>query len=93
MTASIRTAVGNNMQREREISMYGCTEASMRENIESSITFKFSGPAMIAAGILSDAQEMICTEYGEVTDKRAEDARQAMNRAKWVLFEYMDTTK
>jgi len=61
----------------------------MRESIESSITFKHSGPAMIAASILSDAQEMINTEYGEVDYMRAEDARQAINRAKWILFEYM----
>ena len=76
-------------QERREVRMYGVTEAGMRESIESSITFKLSGPAMIAAGILSDAQEMICTEYGEVDYIRAEDARQAINRAKWVLFEYM----
>jgi hypothetical protein len=43
---------------------------------------------MIAAGMLSDAQEMICTEYGEVTDGRANEARQAINRAKWVMFTY-----
>ena len=45
---------------------------------------------MIAASILSDAQEMINTEYGDIDFMRAEDARQAINRAKWVLFEYMD---
>lgn len=76
-------------QEKRQVSMYGVTEAGMRESIESSITFKLSGPAMIAASILSDAQEMINTEYGEVDYMRAEDARQAINRAKWVLFEYM----
>jgi hypothetical protein len=70
--------------------MYGVTVEGMRESIESSITFKFSGPMMIAASILSDAQEMINTEYGDIDFMRAEDARQAINRAKWVLFEYMD---
>lgn len=76
-------------QEKRQVSMYGVTEAGMRESIESSITFKLSGPAMIAASILSDAQEMINTEYGDIDYMRAEDARQAINRAKWVLFEYM----
>jgi hypothetical protein len=76
-------------QEKRQVSMYGVTEAGMRESIESSITFKLSGPMMIAASILSDAQEMINTEYGEVDYMRAEDARQAINRAKWILFEYM----
>lgn len=76
-------------QEKREIRMYGVTEAGMRESVESSITFKFSGPAMVAASILSDAQEMINTEYGEVDYMRAEDARQAINRAKWIMFEYV----
>ena len=70
----------------REVSMYGCTEAQMREAVESSITFKLSGPAMVVASMMSDAQEMTNTEYGEVDFNRAEDARQQLNRAKWVLF-------
>ena len=76
-------------QEKREVRMYGVTEAGMRESVESSLTFKFSGPAMVAASILSDAQEMINTEYGEVDYMRAEDARQAINRAKWIMFEYV----
>ncbi len=76
-------------QEKREVRMYGVTVAGMRESVESSITFKFSGPAMMAAGLMSDAQEMINTEYGEVDYMRAEDARQCLNRAKWILFEYV----
>lgn len=88
-TASIREAVGNDIQRRREISMYGCTEAQMREAVESSPNFRFSGPAMVVASMMSDAQEMINTEYGEVDYMRAEDARQQLNRAKFVLFTYI----
>jgi hypothetical protein len=73
----------------REVGMYGCTEAQMREAVESSITFKMTGPAMIVASMMSDAQEMVNTEYGEVDFMRAEDARQQLNRAKWVLFTYI----
>ncbi len=73
---------------KREVRMYGCTEAQMREAVEESITFRFSGPAMMAASLMSDAQEMINTEYGEVDFNRAEDARQCLNRAKWILFNY-----
>ena len=72
-----------------EVRMYGCTEAQMREAVEQSITYRFSGPAMMAASLMSDAQEMINTEYGEVDFNRAEDARQALNRAKWILFTYV----
>ena len=76
-------------QEKREIRMYGVTEAGMRESVESSITFRFSGPAMMAASLMSDAQEMINTEYGDIDFNRAEDARQCLNRAKWILFEYV----
>ena len=33
--------------------------------------------------------DKINTEYGEVDYMRAEDARQAINRAKWIMFEYV----
>lgn len=78
-------------QEKRQVGMYGTTEARMRENIENSITFKLSGPAMIVAGMLSDVQEMMA--YGPYdSDTLAviqEDQRQLLNRAKWVLFEYI----
>lgn len=76
-------------QEKREVRMYGVTVAGMRESVESSFTFKFSGPAMMVASLMSDAQEMVNTEYGEVDYMRAEDARQCLNRAKWILFEYV----
>jgi hypothetical protein len=78
-------------QERREVRMYGATETQMRESIEASITFKFSGPAMIVASMMSDAQEMV--SYGPYdSDTLAnimEDQRQLLNRAKFVLFEYV----
>ena len=78
-------------QERREVRMYGVTEAQMRDSVESSITFKFSGPAMIVASMMSDAQEMVA--YGPYdSDTLAnimEDQRQLLNRAKFVLFEYV----
>ena len=79
-----------NEQEKRQVRMYGVTEAGMREAVEQCSTFRFSGPAMMAASLMSDAQEMINTEYGDIDYMRAEDARQALNRAKWILFEYCD---
>lgn len=77
-------------QQKREVRMYGCTEAEMREAVEESLTFRFSGPAMYAASLLSDCQEMV--SYGPYdSDTLAnilEDQRQCMNRAKWILFNY-----
>ena len=78
-------------QEKRQVRMYGVTEAGMREAVESSLTFRFSGPAMMAASLMSDAQEMV--GYGPYdSDTLAnilEDQRQLINRAKWILFEYM----
>ena len=74
-------------QEKREVGMYGCTEAQMREAVESSSTFKFSGPAMVVAGMMSDAQEMMAYEQPDFNI--IEDQRQLLNRAKFVLFTYI----
>lgn len=74
----------------REIRMYGVTVEQMREAVESSPTFRLSGPGMMAMGILSDAQEMIAhDDDGAYSFMQVEDARQAMNRAKWVICSYL----
>lgn len=86
-TESIRAAVGRNIQEERERSMYGYTEAQLRESVESSITFKMSGPAMIVASMMSDAQEMMA--YEQPSFDTIEAQRQLLNRAKFVLFTYI----
>jgi hypothetical protein len=72
---------------KREVRMYGVTVAGMREAIESSITFKLSGPAMIVASMMSDAQEMMAYEQPDFNT--IEDQRQLLNRAKWVLSTYV----
>jgi uncharacterized protein YodC (DUF2158 family) len=64
-----------------EKNMYGCSIADFRESMEDSITFKVSGPEMVVAGLMSDAQE-------ELAHGMTEYALQTLNRAKWVLFEY-----
>jgi hypothetical protein len=77
-------------QEKNQVRMFGVTEAGMREAVESSSTFKFSGPAMVAAGMLSDAQEMVSygPYDGDTLANLLEDQRQLLNRAKFVLFEY-----
>jgi uncharacterized protein YodC (DUF2158 family) len=74
-------------QEKREVGMYGCTEVQMREAVESSITFKLSGPAMVVAGMMSDAQELMAYEQPDFNT--IEDQRQLLNRAKFVLFTYI----
>ena len=57
----------------------------MREAITQSLTFRHTGPVMMAASLMSDAQE-------EIAHDMPEDARQTLNRAKWILFEYCDNS-
>ncbi len=79
------TAVLNESQ-QRDRRMYGCSEAELRESVESSITFKFSGPAMVAAGLMSDAPELLV--FGGESEATREQVRQMLNQAKWILFTY-----
>ena len=87
------TAIYNALteQEKREVRMYGCTEAQMREAVEQSLTYRFSGAAMYAMSMMSDAQEMV--SYGPYdSDTLAnilEDQRQLLNRAKWILSTYV----
>lgn len=63
-----------------EIQAYGNTKDAILESITDSITFKLSGPGMIAASYLSDAQEIL--------EFNPEEARQYINIAKLIMFEY-----
>jgi len=81
-------------KQKREVRMYGCTEDQMRESVEQSLTFRFSGPAMMAASLMSDCQEMLSSDNGGQFDLMiAEDVRQMLNRAKWILFTYAMESK
>ena len=75
---------------KREVRMYGCTVEQMKEAVEESLTFRFSGPAMYAASLMSDCQEMLASDNGGSYDMMiVEDVRQALNRAKWILSTYV----
>jgi hypothetical protein len=67
-----------------ETQMYGCTQDQLKQMIK---TQAFPGnELMFAAGILSDAQEVISGEFGEPD---IETARQFINRAKFIMFNLM----
>ena len=77
-------------QQQREIRMYGCTIEQMREAVEESLTYRFSGAAMYAISMLSDAQEMSAHYTGGHIDMMVlEDQRHLLNRAKWILSTYV----
>lgn len=64
-----------------ELQAYGSPAADIIESVEDSITFKFSGPGMVIASYLSDAQQVL--EFGD-----SNRARQYMNIAKMLLMNY-----
>ena len=66
---------------EAEKRMYGMSAKDILENVKESLTYKLSGPGMVVASYLSDAQELIA-----VND--SERARQYINIAKMLLMEF-----
>ena len=69
-------------KQERERRMFGCTADELRDAIENP---PFDQPrAMLAMSVLSDAQSLI--ELGN-----DEGARQAINRGKFIVGEYLST--
>lgn len=64
-----------------ELQAYGSPESEIIESVEQSITFKFSGPGMVIASYLSDAQEVL--SVGDT-----ERARQYINIAKMLMMNY-----
>ena len=80
---NLSEAVARDMQRTRQINMYGMTEQDIREQYMDSTTAKFSGLEMVVMGVLSDAQELLAMD-------RSESARKQMNLAKFILSEMMD---
>jgi len=64
-----------------EIQAYGAKKSEILESVTDSISFKLSGPGMVIASYLSDAQEMIACGSSN-------DARQYINIAKMLLMEF-----
>ena len=67
--------------RADEMRMFGMPRDEILENVKESLTYKLSGPGMVVASYLSDAQEMIAFNDSE-------RARQYINIAKMLLMEF-----
>jgi hypothetical protein len=73
---------------QRDTNMYGITEDQLKHLIERSTMHNESG-LMLAAGMLSDCQEVLeYLEDGNECDR--EIIRRTLNRAKYIIFEYME---
>lgn len=68
------------LERERHYQMFGCTEEDLKAMLD--LALDFNSPLMLAASILSDAQEELARGHDET-------ARQYINKSKWVIFETM----
>ena len=69
--------MSNQLSEERQIKIYGCTVAEMKEQFEEAM--RLGGPKMLAVSQLSDAQEQCCFHHIDA-------ARQTINRAKWIIM-------
>lgn len=80
------------MSTDKQIAMYGMTEAEIQEQYMESITARFSGLEMVIAGILSDCQEMNQYQHSAKVNQAAtkERIRQQLNIAKHILFKMVD---
>ena len=72
---------------QAEIRMYGVTVQGMKEAVDSGLEHRISSPARMVNGMLYDAQMMITT--GSMDWMEKEDLRQLLNRAKWILSNYV----
>lgn len=84
---NLSNAVVRDVQRTREINMYGMTEQDIRDQYINSLTAKFSGLEMVVMSIMSDCQEMMEMGTGP---RSTEYVRQQMNVAKFILCEMLD---
>lgn len=62
--------------------MYGCSVSKLRQEVEQNSIFKRCGPVIYATVLMDGA--MVMSAEGSIVE-----AKQTINRAKWVLIEYV----
>lgn len=67
---------------EREITTYGCSEASLKETVEIYMNRSFSSPVMVAISWINAAQE-------EIDRGSPDGAKKTLNKVKWLLKNYV----
>jgi len=75
---------------DREFTMYGMSQADIRDQYINSISAKLVGVEMVVMGILSDCQEMIAMKNPTIPHPNVDEfIRQQMNIAKFILSEML----
>lgn len=65
---------------KKEVAMFGVTVVGMREAVKQRLARRYHTPTDMAISLIANAQEEL--------NFNVEDARQTLNRAKWILMEY-----
>jgi hypothetical protein len=75
---------------DREFTMYGMSQADIRDQYINSISAKLVGVEMVVMGILSDCQEMIAMKNPTIPHPNVDEfIRQQMNIAKFIISEML----
>ena len=67
---------------ENQNSIYGCTRSTLNHDAQNSPIFQSFGPVIYAVTLMDDAIKFFSQE-------KPEEAKQYINRAKWVLFTFV----
>jgi hypothetical protein len=84
------------MKNANEIAMFGCPTSTLDADVRESARDPYPSANQLRAGasgyvlsLLSDAQELTAMGAADGRPEYAEDARQLMNRAKYVVDRYL----
>ena len=73
-----------------DLTMFGMTQADIRDQYINSISAKLVGVEMVVLGILSDCQEMMARKNPTIPHPNVDEfIRQQLNVAKFILSEMM----
>ena len=86
---SINRDTANRSAEQTQRSMYGMTQEQLDAEIKRN-TFEGDSGLMLACGMMSDCQEIL-EHLDDGNDIDREQIRKTLNRAKYIIFNYMDS--
>lgn len=67
---------------ENQVQVYGCSLAKLNQDTKDSVVFNKYGPVVYAGSLMDTATALI-------NEGKTEEAKQAISRAKWVMFTFV----
>ena len=77
------------VREKKERAMYGMTQEQLDSDIKR-LTFEGDSGLMLACGMMSDYQEIL-EHLDDGNDIDRDQIRKVLNRAKYIVFKYMDS--